>query len=48
MPKPDPCPMKNLHNGKFNEYQKEGEFAENYESFKELYKNGGNMPKPAH
>ena len=42
MPQPDPCPMKNLHNGKFNEYQKEGEFAANYESFKALYKNGGN------
>lgn len=48
MPQPDPCPMKNLHNGKFNEYQKEGEFAANYESFKALYKNGGNMPNPAH
>jgi len=48
MPKPDPCPMKNLHNGKFNEYQKEGEFAANYQSFKALYKNGGNMPNPAH
>jgi len=48
MPQPDPCPMKNLHNGKFNEYQKEGELAANYESFKALYKNGGNMPNPAH
>jgi len=48
MPQPDPCPMKNLHNGKYNEYQKEGEFAANYESFKALYKNGGNMPNPAH
>lgn len=48
MPQPDPCPMKNLHNGKFNEYQKEGEYAANYESFKALYKNGGNMPNPAH
>lgn len=33
----DPCPMRNLHHGEYNEWQSEGKFGEHFGKYKELH-----------